>query len=106
MKYVGLDVAVLERLFMTTGPEPIAAIVGAKPTGGYARRIWFMYEWLTGTALDLPDARGGRYLPVVDPKRQVAVEGENAPRYRVRNNLPGTPASRAISSHVRLPSCC
>lgn len=91
LKYEGLDLAVLKRLFAATGPEPIAAIVRARPTGGYARRIWFLYEWLTGTILDLPDAGGGRYVPVVDPAQQFAQEGENVPRYRVRNNLPGTP---------------
>jgi len=41
--------------------------------------------------LDLPDAGKGSYEPVVDPERQWAVPGENSPRHRVRNNLPGTP---------------
>uniref|UniRef100_UPI0035622F16 Fic family protein n=1 Tax=Puniceibacterium confluentis TaxID=1958944 RepID=UPI0035622F16 len=90
LKYEGLDLAVLTRLFAATGPDPIAEIVRDKPTGSYARRIWFLYEWLTGTRLDLPDAQGGRYVSVVDPEQQFATEGENAPRYRVKNNLPGT----------------
>src|SRR6202011_5716913 len=67
-------------------------LVRAKATGSYARRIWFLYEWLTGARLDLPDAPGGRYIPVVDPGQQFGSEGANSPRYRVRNNLPGTPA--------------
>lgn len=50
-----------------------------------------MYEWLTGDKLDLPDAPGGRYVPVVDPDLQFAPKGENTPRYRVKNNMPGTP---------------
>ncbi|WP_366555723.1 Fic family protein [Aquibaculum sediminis] len=91
LKYEGLDLAVLKRLFAATGPVAIEALVRDKPTGSYARRIWFLYEWLTGSRLDLPDAAGGRYVPVVDPNQQYASEGENAPRYRVRNNLPGTP---------------
>jgi hypothetical protein len=92
LKYEGLDLAVLNRLFLTVGPGPIAALVRAKPTGSYARRIWFLYEWLTGQRLDLPDAGRGSYVPAVDPEQQWAVEGENSPRHRVRNNLPGTPA--------------
>ena len=48
LKYEGLDLAVLKRLFAATGPDAIAEIVRKKPTGGYARRIWFLYEWLTG----------------------------------------------------------
>lgn len=92
LKYEGLDLAVLKRLFLATGPAPIEALVREAPTGSYARCIWFLYEWLTGERLDLPDAKGGRYVPVVDPELQFAIPGENARRYRVRNNLPGTQA--------------
>ena len=92
LKYEGLDLAVLKRLFLATASGPIEALVRNKPTGSYARRIWFLYEWLIGTALELPDATGGRYVPVLDPKLQVASEGKRAARYRVRNNLPGSPA--------------
>jgi hypothetical protein len=91
LKYEGLDLAVLKRLFAATTPAEIEAIVRAKPTGSYARRIWFLYEWLTGSRLDLPDADKGPYAPAVDPEQQWAVPGENSPRHRVRNNLPGTP---------------
>jgi hypothetical protein len=55
------------------------------------RRIWFLYEWLTGDRLDLPDATGGRYVHVLDTKHQWGVDGETAPRDRVRDNLPGMP---------------
>ena len=39
-----IDLAVLKRLFMTTGPGAIESIVRKTPTGSYARRIWFLYE--------------------------------------------------------------
>jgi len=87
----GLDLAVLKRLFRATGPEPIEALVRNRPTGSYARRVWFLYEWLTGQKLDLPDARTGRYVPVLDPSLQFGTAGDTAPRYRVYDNLPGTP---------------
>ncbi|MBF0393655.1 MAG: Fic family protein [Alphaproteobacteria bacterium] len=92
LKYEGLDLAVLKRLFLATGPGPIEDIVRDKPTSGYARRIWFLYEWLTGARLELPDAKAGRYVFALDPELQWGTEGENAPRHRVKNNLPGTPA--------------
>ena len=91
LKYEGLDLAVLKRLFLSIGPEAIKKMVQATPTGGYARRIWFLYEWLTGEQLDLPAAGKGAYVPVVDPHQQWAVKGANVSRQRVRNNLPGTP---------------
>jgi hypothetical protein len=90
LKYEGLDLAVLKRLFAAVPPAEIEAIVRAKPTGSYSRRIWFLYEWLIGR-LDLPDAEKGTYEPVVDTEQQMATPGENSPRHRVRNNLPGTP---------------
>jgi hypothetical protein len=91
LKYEGVDLAVLKRLFAALAPAEVESIVRAKPTGSYSRRIWFLYEWLIGRRLDLPDAAKGNYEPVVDPEQQWAVPGENSPRHRVRNNLPGTP---------------
>ena len=82
----------LKRLFNAAGPGEIEVLVRAKPTGRYSRRIWFLYEWLTGTRLDLSDAGMGGYVPAIDPEQQWAVEGENSPRHRVLNNLPGAPS--------------
>ncbi len=91
LKHEGLDLAALKRLFLAAGPDKIAALVRAKPTGVYTRRIWFLYEWLIGHDLDLPDAGRIAYVDAVDPARQYAGRAENSARHRVRNNLPGTP---------------
>jgi hypothetical protein len=92
LKYEGLDLAVLKRLFRAAGPEAITSMVQATPTGTYARRIWFLYEWLLGERLALTDAKKGAYAQVVDIEQQWAAKGETSPRHRVWNNLPGTPA--------------
>ncbi|MFC0220163.1 Fic family protein [Pseudochelatococcus lubricantis] len=91
LKYEGLDLTVLRRLFLSMVPEPVTAFVRAKPTSAYARRLWFLHEWLLDTRLNIPDADRGSYVPVVDPKQQFATEGVLSPRHRVRDNLPGTP---------------
>jgi hypothetical protein len=91
LKYEGLDLAVLKRLFVALEPPAIETLVRAKPTGSYARRVWFLYEWLTGRTLDLPPVDKGSYVLALDPEQQWGIEGENSPRHRVRNNLPGTP---------------
>lgn len=91
LKYEGVDLAVLKRLFVRVGPAEIETLVRAKPTGRYARRIWFLYEWLTRTRLSIPDLEAGTYQPVIDPEQQWSAQGENSPRHRIRNNLPGTP---------------
>lgn len=92
LKHEGLDLAVLKRLFAAVPADEIEAFVRTRPNGRQVRRVWFLYEWLTGRRLDLPDAARGNYVPAVDPERQWAIVGENSPRHRVRNNLPGTPA--------------
>lgn len=91
LKHEGLDLAVLKRLFGVTGPAPIEEMVRAMPTGAYARRVWFMYEWLTGRRLELPNADRGAYPPVVEPKLQYTAAGSTSTRHRVKDNLPGTP---------------
>lgn len=91
LKYEGLDLAVLRRLFLAVKPGEIEALVRATPTGSYARRIWFLYEWLTGRQLKLPALTKGTYVPALDPKLQWPGAAVNSTRQRVRNNLPGTP---------------
>jgi hypothetical protein len=80
LKYEGLDLLVLKWLFRATGPGPIEAI------------LWFLYEWLLGTELDLSSAEKGAYALVVDPDQQWAAAGATSSRHRVKNNLPGTPS--------------
>ena len=92
LRYEGLDLAVLKTLFLAVGPETLIEVVRATPTGAYARRLWFLYEWLLDARLDLDDATQGTYAPVVDPDLQWAVDGTTSSRHRVKNNLPGTPA--------------
>src|SRR5882724_13152615 len=41
LKYEGLDLAVLKRLFLAVAPGDVEDIVRDRPTGSYARRIWF-----------------------------------------------------------------
>jgi len=92
LKWEGIDLAVLNRLFAVVDAAAVESIIRSKPTGSYSRRIWFLYEWLTGHRLALPSADTGNYVPVVDPDQQWAIKGEPSVRHRVHNNLPGTPA--------------
>lgn len=89
LKNEGLDLIILKRLFLAVDPIKIEKWIKSKPTSSYARRIWFLYEWLTGDKLRLPDADKGNYVSVVNPKQQLAIDGTSSSRHRVKNNLPG-----------------
>lgn len=90
LKYEGLDLAVLKKLFEAAQPHEIVVMITDKPTSTYMRRIWFLYEWLLDKQLDLPDAKTGSYATVLDENQQYAGEGKSSTRHRVKNNLPGT----------------
>src|SRR6056297_448602 len=91
LKYEGIDLAVLNRLFRRVSQDEIVAIVKNSPTGVYARRLWFLYEWLTGMLLPIEDLAQAGYVDVVDPELQLTISGKRVRRQRVVNNLPGTP---------------
>ena len=91
LKWEGVDLGVLTALFKAVEPNEVAAIVRATPTGTFARRTWFLHEWLTGRELDVPDPGKVRFVAVVDPEQQVALpKGVPSRRHKVIDNLPGT----------------
>ncbi|MBD3835367.1 MAG: Fic family protein [Brevundimonas sp.] len=93
LRYEGVDLQVLAALFDAETADVFAAMIRDTPTSAFARRIWFLYEWLTGRTLDVPDPGKVRAAPVLDPDQQFALaRGEPSPRHRVINNLPGTRA--------------
>ena len=92
-RWEGVDLSMLDALFAKITAGEVAEVVRAQPTGAFSRRLWFLYEWLTGERLDLPDANPAHYVPAVDTRLQFALEhGERSRRHKVLDNLPGTPA--------------
>jgi hypothetical protein len=92
LKYEGLDLHILNTLFHSIKPDEITAIVQSEPTGSYSRRIWFLYEWLTGITLPLDDVATGNYVELINSKLQYPGPARDSKRHRVRNNLVGTQA--------------
>lgn len=83
----------LSRLFAKTGPAFVQAWIDAEPTGQYARRAAFLYEWLSGDSLQVPARLGGNYADAVDSSKLVAASADRivkVPRWRINDNLPGT----------------
>ncbi|MCY4500229.1 MAG: hypothetical protein OXE57_01515, partial [Alphaproteobacteria bacterium] len=80
----GIDLSVLDALFASVPAGEVAEVVRAQPSSVLSRRLWFIYEWLTGERLDLPDAGAVRYVPAVDARLQFALaEGERSRRHKV-----------------------
>ncbi len=91
LKWEGVNLAVLSALFKIIDPLEVTELVRATPTGSFARRVWFLYEWLTGRELDVPDPGKIRVVSVIDPDQQVGLhKGKPSSRHKVIDNLPGT----------------
>ena len=90
-KYDGVNLAILAQIFDVLDEEELLIYLRSKPTGKYARRIWFFYEFLTDKRLPLEDLSQGNYVDLLEVERYYAIEkGKSVKRQRIRNNLLGT----------------
>lgn len=77
-------------MFAAAPAAEIEAWVRGEPTGQYARRTGFLYEWLTRKRLDVPDTTRGNYISALDPEIELTSPTPvNNARWRVRDNLLG-----------------
>lgn len=93
LKYEGVNLEVLSALFDVIDSKDLVLFVKTRPTGKYARLIWFYYEWLTGKNLPLEDLKKGNYISALDPAKYYVIEeplARRIRRQRVLCNLPGT----------------
>lgn len=89
LKYEGVNLLVFKKLFKTLETQQLEVMLQKEALGQYSRRIWFLYEWLTGAPLNLPDLKTGNLVKVLDEKLQYGIQGVSSPRHKVINNLPG-----------------
>lgn len=93
LKYEDIHLEFFARLFASVGPAPIEAWCRRSPFGQYARRTGFLYEWLTGKPLDVPDVTNGGYVDALSAQQYLTrVEPIRVRRWRINDNLPGVPA--------------
>jgi len=93
LKHEGVHLEFLTRLLRVIDPEVLVQWITAEPTGQYARRAGFFYEWLTGQRLEVADTAAGGYVEALDPAQYwTASQVSNNARWRVKDNLPGSPS--------------
>jgi hypothetical protein len=91
LKHELVNLEFLTRLFNVMDQQVLEQWIRREPTGSYARRAGFLFEWLTARQLNVPDTPSGNYVDALDPEEfVVASRPVNVQRWRVRDNLPGT----------------
>ncbi|MCY3624963.1 MAG: Fic family protein [Candidatus Dadabacteria bacterium] len=90
LKYDGVSLSSLKVVFDAVAETELVDYIKSKPTGKYARRIWFFFEFLTGRRLPIDDLSKGNYLEALEPDIYYTLsQGEKSQRHRVINNLLG-----------------
>lgn len=91
LKYDGTNLATLSALFRKEQVrEPFIEYVRSRPTGKYSRRLWFLYEFLTGDKLPIDDLKSGNYVDLLEPDDYYTVSSSrHVRRQRINNNLLG-----------------
>lgn len=90
LKHEGVHLEFLARLYrLPQIRQVLEQWIAREPTGAYARRAGFLYEWLMSEPLAFPGVARGSYVDVLNPDDYLVGAAQNNPRWRVRDNLPG-----------------
>lgn len=90
LKYDGTNLAILASVFKVAPQKEVQQYVASAPRGKYARRLWFLYEMLTGSALPLEDLKTGGYIDLLGSDEYYTVTTPHpVRRQRVNDNLLG-----------------
>jgi len=90
INYQGVRLEYLVPTFKKIDPTELANFIKEKPESVVRRCIWYLYEWLMGNELDIPDSNAN-YTPLLDNRYYYTLkEGVKNSRTRVKNNLLGT----------------
>ena len=105
IRHEGVNLEVLKALFRKVDAKEMVSLVSATPHSVYTRRLWFLYEFLTGSELSVKPLKTGNYDYVLPPEDYFCVDKAhswNARRQRLVCNLPGNAEFCPV---VRLTPC-
>jgi Fic family protein len=90
MRYEPVDLNVLVAFFEKVSRDDFEAWINSEPVGKYARRAWYLYEFLTGETLDIPAVPPTDNVLLLDPALHITTKnGVRVRRQRVIDNLLG-----------------
>jgi Fic family protein len=89
MRYEPVDLNMLAALFEKVDRKTVEGWIRSEPVGKYARRAWYLYEFLTGEMLDVPEVPPTENVLLLDPALHITTSGIRIRRQRVIDNLLG-----------------
>ena len=92
LKYDDLNLDFLKAVFEKILVSEIETFIALAPGSKYARKIGFLYEFLTGNQISLSRAVGGNYSDLLEDNKYVTGKIVKDARWRINNNLLGSSA--------------
>ena len=89
LKYDDLSLDFLKAVFQKILVGDIVDFIEASPSGKYARKIGFLYEFLMGQQLELTKTITGNYTDLLEIGRYITGNTVKNGRWRINNNLLG-----------------
>src|SRR3990167_3727522 len=65
LKYDGMNFAIIKALYERIEKNQVTDYIHKQPTGIYARKIWFLYEFFMQERLDLTDCQRVKYVELL-----------------------------------------
>ena len=91
LKYDDLNLDFLKSVFEKIPSGDIREFILKSPAGKYARKIGFLYEWLTGVIIELPRSAGGNYTNLLEEEQYITGAVIKNSKWNINDNLLGTP---------------
>lgn len=89
LKFEGINLEILNALFLVVNPKDLEEIVKETPGGKYTRKIWFLYEYLVGKELNLEPSKVTNYVDLLNQDKFYTCKGIPHRRQKVTDNLLG-----------------
>lgn len=89
LKYDDLNLDFLKTVFEKIHVSEIVAHIEASPSGKYARKIGFLYEFLSGRQLKLKKTVTGNYADLLEADKYITGHVIKNARWRINDNLLG-----------------
>jgi hypothetical protein len=89
LKYDDLNLDFLQAVFQRISAIEVEAFINESPASRQARKIGFLYEFLTGKKLTLGRLVSGNYIDLLDVSKYITGRTEKSTRWRLNNNLLG-----------------
>jgi hypothetical protein len=93
LKYDGINLEVIAGFFQKIDraafEKELEQALIERPSSKYLRKIWFLYEWMTGAKLGVADLRKGNYVDLLEEDRYYTGRSWDSRRHRIRVNCLG-----------------